>query len=66
MDSSPIPRGMGRQQVTLPCFYFGAGHGLLPAFGAFTGLGLIQLKSTDAVYVIAENEVIQVGNKSRE
>lgn len=57
-------RGMGRQQVTLPCFYFGEGQGLLPAFGAFTGLGLIHPKNTDAVYVITENEVIPVGNRS--
>lgn len=30
-------RGMGRQTLQFPCFYFGADYGVLPAFGHFTG-----------------------------
>ncbi|RAW01443.1 ligase-associated DNA damage response endonuclease PdeM [Pseudochryseolinea flava] len=53
-------RGKGRQSMTLPCFYFGSQQGLLPAFGAFTGLATIQPKKDDQVFVIAENAVMQM------
>lgn len=52
--------GKGRQQVKLPCFHFGDRHCVLPAFGKFTGLANIPTKSTDAVYVIAEGEILEI------
>jgi hypothetical protein len=52
--------GKGRQAITLPCFYFGKQQGLLPAFGAFTGIARIRPKKNDRVYVIAENKVMAV------
>lgn len=52
--------GKGRQTITLPCFYFGKQQGLLPAFGAFTGIARIQPKKNDRVYVIAENKVMAI------
>ncbi|MGC3948783.1 MAG: ligase-associated DNA damage response endonuclease PdeM [Chryseolinea sp.] len=55
-------RGAGRQSVTLPCFYFGRNAGLLPAFGAFTGLARIKPVKEDKVYVIADEKVIRIGN----
>jgi uncharacterized protein len=53
-------RGKGRQALTLPCFYFGAHQGLLPAFGAFTGLARIYPKKDDQVFVIAEDTIFSV------
>lgn len=53
-------RGGGRQSVTLPCFYFGRRSGLLPAFGAFTGLARIKPRKEDKVYVIAEEKIFSV------
>jgi DNA ligase-associated metallophosphoesterase len=53
-------RGAGRQQLRLPCFHFGATGGLLPAFGQFTGLAMIQPRSEDQVFVIAEGQVMAV------
>jgi metallophosphoesterase superfamily enzyme len=53
-------RGGGRQSVTLPCFYFGRNTGLLPAFGAFTGLARIKPRKEDKVYVIADEKIIPV------
>ena len=50
--------GPGRQYLRLPCFYFGARQGLLPAFGVFTGLGDIRAKTGDQVFVIAGEKVI--------
>jgi len=45
-------RGKARQSVTLPCFYFGENSGLLPAFGAFTGLARIRPKKNDKVLLL--------------
>lgn len=52
--------GKGKQAVTLPCFHFGEHSGILPSFGAFTGLAKIKPKKNDQVYVIAENTIIKV------
>jgi metallophosphoesterase superfamily enzyme len=52
--------GGGRQRLRLPCFWFGRRVGVLPAFGGFTGSALVTPKAGDRVFVVAENEVIQV------
>jgi len=53
-------RGKGRQAARLPCFYFGERQGILPAFGGFTGLGIIQLAQNSRVFVVVENEIIKL------
>jgi len=53
-------RGKARHSVTLPCFYFGENSGLLPAFGAFTGLARIRPKKNDKVFVIVEEKIIEI------
>jgi uncharacterized protein len=53
-------RGLGKQSVTLPCFYFGECSGLLPAFGMFTGLAKIRPKKDDKVFVIVEEKIMEV------
>ncbi len=55
-----VLQGKGAQALKLPCFYFGKTQGILPAFGAFTGLARLKPVKGDQVYVIAEGEVIQV------
>ncbi len=52
--------GRGRQQVTLPCFHFGAQFALLPAFGEFTGTALVRPVTGDRVFVVAGERVVQV------
>lgn len=51
-------RGIGKQTITLPCFYFGKQQGILPAFGSFTGLARIIPKKDDRIFVIADHKVI--------
>lgn len=51
-------KGKGRQRLTLPCFFFGKSAGVLPAFGAFTGLYKMAVKPNDRVYVVANEQVI--------
>ena len=51
-------RGRARQKLTLPCFAFGARGGLLPAFGEFTGGGVIDQRDYAQVFVTADGEVL--------
>jgi uncharacterized protein len=50
----------GEKPVRLPCFWFGARYGVLPAFGAFTGNADVLPKRGDQVFVIADEEVLKV------
>lgn len=50
--------GNGRQSLRLPCFYFGAQQGILPAFGAFTGLAILNAKKEDYIFGITDTAVI--------
>jgi uncharacterized protein len=50
----------GEKSLRLPCFWFGARFGVLPAFGAFTGNADVLPRRGDQVFVIAEQEVLQV------
>ncbi len=53
-------KGKAKQSVRVPCYYFGKGNAILPAFGNFTGTAKINIKKTDEVFVIAENKVIKI------
>lgn len=53
-------RGKGRQAVTLPCYHFSDKQGLVPAFGAFTGLYKLSPRKEDRVFVVVEDRVFQV------
>jgi DNA ligase-associated metallophosphoesterase len=55
--------GYGGLKERLPCFLFRADHAILPAFGSLTGLGRIDIKESDDVFVIAEGEVIEVSKR---
>ncbi len=53
-------RGKAHQSLRLPCFYFSEDRGLLPAFGKFTGLGIIKPKKTDKVFApVSDKEVME-------
>jgi uncharacterized protein len=49
--------GRGLDRLRLPCFHFGAAVGVLPAFGAFTGMHPIERVAGDRVFVVADNAV---------
>lgn len=53
--------GAGRQRLRLPCFWFGAEIGVLPAFGSFTGAAAVAPRPGDGVYVIAGDEIVPMG-----
>jgi DNA ligase-associated metallophosphoesterase len=52
--------GMGRQRLRLPCFWFGARNGLLPAFGMGTGLHLIEPLPGERVHACTDQAVLDV------
>ncbi len=53
--------GRANDHVRLPCFWFGANVGVLPAFGAFTGLHTIRASADDRVFAAADGRVIELG-----
>mgnify|MGYP000281688048 CR=1 FL=1 len=52
-----IVSGGRRESLRLPCFHFGPAVGVLPAFGAFTGMHPIEREPEDRVFVVADNAV---------
>jgi len=53
-------KGLGRQRLSLPCFFFCETFGILPSFGDFTGLFKLKPRRDDRVFVAIENSVVQV------
>ena len=52
-------RGNGREGARLPCFYFGERHGILPAFGAFTGHAEVPVRRGDRVYLVTPAKILR-------
>jgi uncharacterized protein len=55
-------RGAARQELSLPCFYFGLHFGILPAFGKFTGFYKIKPKAGEGVYGVLPNKVVPLSS----
>jgi uncharacterized protein len=55
-----ITVGRGIDRLRLPCFHFSKTVGVLPAFGAFTGMHPIDRAPGDRVFVVADNAVHEV------
>ncbi len=53
-------RGRARDRLRLPCFWFGDRVGVLPAFGAFTGMHPIAAQPQDRVYALTADGVVEV------
>lgn len=53
-------KGPSRQKLRLPCFHFGEKHGVLPAFGSFTGTHAMRITKKDLIYAIADGQVIKI------
>ncbi len=53
-------KGMGKQSMQLPCFYFTASYCVLPAFSRFTGTYGVTPAKNETVFAIAENRILQL------
>lgn len=49
--------GQGPDRLRLPCFHLGAQVGVLPAFGAFTGMHPVRPLPGERLYVVAQDVV---------
>lgn len=50
----------GHRSQTAACFWFTEGFGVLPAFGSFTGLALVEPSDGDQIFLCTDREVIRV------
>lgn len=55
-----ILKGPGKQRVKMPCFWVTDKKLILPAFGLFTGLFMVKVKTEDRVFVILDQSVKEV------
>lgn len=53
-------RGLGKQALSFPCFYFGKQYAVLPAFGKFTGTYGIEPKAGETVFALVKQTIIQL------
>ena len=49
--------GRAHDRLRLPCFHLGSDVGVLPAFGAFTGMQVVRRGAADRVYAVVGDEV---------
>jgi DNA ligase-associated metallophosphoesterase len=50
-------KGVGKQSLSFPCFYFSGNMCILPAFSKFSGLAMIRKKKNDQVYLLIDGKV---------
>lgn len=53
-------KGIGKQSLRFPCFYFSNNQCILPAFSKFSGLAILKPKKQDQVYAIANENIIKL------
>ncbi|WP_256012690.1 ligase-associated DNA damage response endonuclease PdeM [Desertivirga xinjiangensis] len=51
-------RGLGRQSLTVSCFYFGEKQAVLPAFGKFTGNFCVEAEKSSRVFGVLSEKVV--------
>ncbi|WP_119292524.1 ligase-associated DNA damage response endonuclease PdeM [Azohydromonas sediminis] len=52
--------GRGVERLRLPCFAFGDDVGVLPAFGAFTGMHAVDRRAARRLFVVGDGEVLAI------
>ncbi|MFC4276532.1 ligase-associated DNA damage response endonuclease PdeM [Achromobacter aloeverae] len=58
LHPSHVLSGRGRDSVRLPCFVLDEDHGVLPAFGAFTGTWPVESRQGRRIFVVAQDRVL--------
>jgi uncharacterized protein len=53
-------KGLGKQSLRFPCFYFTQKYLVLPAFGKFTGTYTVEPKKNEKAFAIVNNSVVAV------
>ncbi|WP_378181028.1 ligase-associated DNA damage response endonuclease PdeM [Aquimarina sp. SS2-1] len=55
-------QGLGKQSLKLPCFFQKTDQMIVPAFGEFTGIYILEPEENDKVYAMTDKEVILVSH----
>jgi len=55
-----VIKGMSRQRLQFPCFWFGLHYAILPAFSRFTGTMPLKRISTDTIFAIVNQQIVKV------
>ncbi|MFN8306326.1 MAG: ligase-associated DNA damage response endonuclease PdeM [Ferruginibacter sp.] len=55
-----VIRGLGKQSLRFPCFYFTEQYAVLPAFGKFTGTYMVEPSKKEKAFAVVNNSVIPV------
>uniref|UniRef100_UPI00404715B6 ligase-associated DNA damage response endonuclease PdeM n=2 Tax=Algoriphagus sp. TaxID=1872435 RepID=UPI00404715B6 len=58
-------KGRGKLSLRLPCYYWSNNTLVLPSFGNFTGLQLVEKKASDRIWVIGEDRVFPLLSTGR-
>ena len=53
-------KGIAKQSLSFPCYFFGETHAVLPAFSRFTGISLMHKTKQDQVFAIVEQSIIKI------
>lgn len=53
-------KGLGKQSLRFPCFYFTEKYAVLPAFGKFTGTYLVEPGKKEKAFAVVNNSLIAV------
>jgi uncharacterized protein len=55
-----LVRGLAKQSLRFPCFYFTKNYLILPAFGKFTGTFLIEPEKHEQTFAIVNKDIIKM------
>jgi uncharacterized protein len=53
-------KGLGKQSLRFPCFYFTEKYLVLPAFGKFTGTYTVEPKRNEKVFAVVDQSVVKI------
>ncbi len=53
-------RGLGKQSLQFPCFYFSPKLAILPAYSKFSGLAILKKKKADTVFAIVNQSLVAI------
>ncbi len=53
-------RGLGKQALKFPCYYFCKQYAVLPAFSKFTGTYTIEPKTGESVFALVKQSIISI------
>ena len=55
-----VLRGPAKQSLRIPCFHYRDHRLILPSFGNFTGIALMEQKKNDLIWGVTEKQVIPI------